>query len=260
MKTPLRLPTAFLATLAILTTPLCAEPIPVKHTVGALHGFLTVRSSTGAVLGHGDYSEFAQGERVTARLTLHFRDGSLDDETTVFTQRQVFAFVSDHHIQRGPFFKNAIDALVEANGNVTIKTTGRDGKEKVETNHIDLPLDVSNGMIGVLLLNVAPNTPAFSLGMVLPTSKGRLIKLEIEPAGTHPFSASLGDRRTANVFRIKLDLGGVVGVVAPMIGKQPPDIMVWVVEGEVPAMVREVGQLSEGGPIVSLEIAGATFR
>jgi hypothetical protein len=260
MKTFFRIPTVFLATLSLLATPLCADPIPVKHTVGALHGFLTIRSSTGAILGHGDYYEFAQGERVTARLTMHFRDGSLDDETTVFTQRQVFAFLSDHHIQRGPFFKNAIDAVVESNGNVTVRTTGKDGKEKVETNHIDLPPDLSNGMVGVLLLNVAPNAPAFSLGMVLPTGRGRLIKLDIEPAGTHPFSASPGDRRTANLFRIKLNLGGVAGVVAPIIGKQPADIMVWVYEGEVPVMLREVGQLAEDGPIVSIELSGATFK
>jgi hypothetical protein len=257
MKTPLH----FLAAASLLCTQLCAEPIPVKHTVGALHGFLTIRSSTGAILGHGELYEFAQGDRVTARLTMHFRDGSLDDETTIFTQRQTFALVSDHHVQRGPFFKNAVDALVEANGNVTIRSTGKDGKEKVETNHIDLPPDTCNGMVGVLLMNVSPNPAAtFSLGMVVPSGKGRLIKLDIDPAGTHSFSASPGDRRTASVFRIKLNLGGVAGIVAPIVGKQPSDIMVWVLEGEVPVMVREVGQLSEGGPIVSIEIAGASFK
>jgi hypothetical protein len=260
MKISLHLLAVSLATVSLFCTQLCAEPIPVKHTVGALHGFLTIRSSTGAILGHGELYEFAQGDRVTARLTMHFRDGSLDDETTVFTQRQAFALISDHHIQHGPFFKNAIDALVEGNGNVTIRSTGKDGKEKVETNHIDVPPDLSNGMVGPLLVNVSPNASPFSLGMVVPSGKGRLIKLDIEPAGTQSFYASPGDRRTASVFRVKLNLGGVAGVVAPIVGKQPPSTMLWILEGEVPVMVREVGQLSEGGPIVSIEIAGASFK
>jgi len=246
----------FLATLGCAAS---AEPVTVHHTRGAMRGFLTIRTQSGTLLGHAEYIEFVVGDRVTERLTMNFRDGSLDDETAVFTQKNVFQFVSDHHVQRGPFFKNSIDMTIEANGHVTIQTTGRDGKVKNETSHFDLPPDLSNGFVGTLLLNVPHNGPGLSLGMLLPTEKGRLARLDITPAGTMPVSVSPGDRRTASLFRIKVNLGGVAGVIAPMVGKQPADAMLWIVEGEVPGFVREVAQLSEGGPIISLELAGTSF-
>jgi hypothetical protein len=245
--------------LLALWTPVFAQPTPVRQTQGAMHGFLVVRSAAGAIIGHGEYTEFAIGDRVTDRLTLHFRDGSLDDETAVLTQRQTFQFVSDHHIQRGPFFKNAIDSTIEANGQVTIRTTDAGGHTKVETSHFDLPPDMSNGILGTLLLNIPHNGPGATFSMILPTGKGRLVKLKVTPDGTAPFFAVTGDRRTASLFRIKIDLGGVAGVVAPIIGKQPPDIVISILEGEVPLLVREVGQLAEDAPTISLELAGTSF-
>jgi hypothetical protein len=53
------------------------------------------------------------GDRVTSRLIFRFRDGSIDDDVTVFTQRRVFRLVSDHHIQRGPSFPKPLDFLIE---------------------------------------------------------------------------------------------------------------------------------------------------
>ena len=244
---------------ALLAGSAFADPIRVKHTQGAMHGFLVIRSSAGTIMGHGEYYESAAGDRVTARLILKFRDGSLDDETSVFTQHNTFQFVSDRHIQRGPFFKNAIDMQVEANGQVTLRSTDKDGKEKVETNHLDLPPDLSNGFLYTMLLNVPHDAAPFTVGMLLPTGKGRLVRLGISPDGSQPFTAVIGDRRTADIFRVKIELGGVAGVVAPIIGKQPSDLTIWIVPGEVPVLVRAVAQLSEGGPIVSLELAGASF-
>lgn len=239
--------------------PASAEPIHVIHQQGALHGFLLIRSESGTILGHGQFTQSAVGDRVTAHSTFNFRDGSLDDEIAVFTQRNDFQFVSDHHIQRGPFFKNAIDMLVEANGNVTVKTKDKSGKEKVETSHIDLPPDLCNGIVPALLASISPNKPETTLGMVLPVGKGRLVHLIVTPDGTRSFYAVAGDRQTAHLFRIRIDLGGVAGVVAPMIGKQPSDIIVWYVEDEAPVLVREQGQLAEGTPIVSIELGGASF-
>ena len=236
-----------------------AEPIAVRHIQGATRGFMVIRSESGALLGYGELSQLAQGDRVTARLTYHFRDGSFDDETTVFTQKSTFQFVSDHHIQRGPFFSKPSDISVLASGDVTSRAPGKDGLLKIETSHIDPPNDLSNGMIAVILLNLPPNPAEFQLGMVVPSGKGRLIKLDISPAGQQTFSCTIGFRCRASVFRIKTRLGGIAGVVAPIIGKQPDDIFVWVHQDGVPLIVREVGQLAEGSPIVSIELAGTIF-
>jgi hypothetical protein len=247
---------ALFAASAVIAT---ADPIAVHHTQGAVHGFLVLRSQAGATLGYGEFTQLADGDRVTAHLVYRFRDGSLDDETTIFTQRGTFQLVSDHHIQRGPFFAKPSDILVEASGQVTTRTPGKDGKENVETQHIDLPPDVSNGMIGTLLANLKPDTPPFKLGLVIPTGgKARLIHLNITPGEQASFTVA-GAVRKAHIYVMKLDLGGVAGVVAPIIGKQPSDIVAWILEGENPLFVREIGQLAEDGPIASIEFAGGIF-
>jgi hypothetical protein len=43
-------------------------------------------------------------------------------------------------------------------GQVTVRTTDDDGKEKVVTNRLDLPPDVANGMVLTLLKNI-PSAP-----------------------------------------------------------------------------------------------------
>lgn len=235
------------------------QPVPVHKVQGTSHAFLVLRSESGDVLGYGELLQLIHGDRVSSRLTYHFRDGSIDDDTTVFSQRTTLHFIRDHHTQRGPFFSKSSDCLVEENGNVTVHTVGKDGKENVESNHIDLPPNVSNGFAGTMLLNVSKSSGPFKLSVVAPTGKGRLIQLSIDVAGEEPFSPVLGVRRNATVFRVHPELGGIAGVVAPVIGKQPKDVFIWVLEGEVPGLVREIGPLEEGGQVVSVEPAGASY-
>ncbi len=63
-----------------------AQPVTVRQTEGAVHGFLTLSSLDGDVVANGDLEQVAHGSRVTSRLVFHFKDGSLQDETTVFSQ------------------------------------------------------------------------------------------------------------------------------------------------------------------------------
>ena len=258
-RTTLRQMMLFLALPVALSPLALAQRVAVRYPQGSVHGFLTVHSEDGANIGYGESIQSVSGDRTTMRTTLHFRDGSLDDETAVYTQHRVIAFVSDHHIQRGPFFKTAIDEKVDANGQVSITTTGEDGKVKQESSHIDLPPDLSNGIVAPILYNIPHGSAGISVGMVLPVGKGRVIRLHITPDSTASFTAVEGATRTANIYRIKLDLGGIVGVVAPMIGKQPADVMLWVLEGPAPVVVREDAQLSEGGPIISIRLAGTSY-
>lgn len=255
------LSSALLFSLAL--RPIClaqqSQAVPVHQKQGTSHAFLVLRAESGAVLGYGELLQLVHGDRVNSRLTYHFRDGSIDDDTTVFSQRSAFHLILDRHVQHGPFFSKDTDFLIEKSGNVTIRTVERDGKEKVETSHIDLPPDVSNGFTGTMLLNASPKSGAFKLGLVAPIGKGRPIRLSIDVAGEEPFSPVLGVRRKATVFRVHPELGGVAGVVAPVIGKQPKDVFVWVLEGEVPGLVREIGPLEQGGPVVSVEPAGASY-
>ena len=69
-----------------------AEPVVVRHVEGLVHGFLSLRSPEGKVLANGDLIQNARGDRVTSRLVFHFNDGSLSDETAVFSQRRISAW------------------------------------------------------------------------------------------------------------------------------------------------------------------------
>ncbi len=235
------------------------QPVPVHHVQGTTHAFLVLRAESGAVLGYGELLQIVHGDRVKSRLTYHFHDGSIDDDAAMFSQGAAYHLISDHHIQHGPFFSKNSDVLVEESGNVSIRTVSKDGKEKVETNHIDLPPDVSNGFTGTMLLSASPKSRPFKLGLVAPTGKGRLIQLSVEVAGEELFSPVLGVRRKATVFRVHPELGGVVGVVAPIVGQQPKDVFIWILEGEVPGLVREIGPLEQGGQVISVEPSGATY-
>lgn len=232
----------------------CAEPIKVRYPQGSEHAFLSLRSMEGKSLATGEVTQTVRGDVVTSRLVFRFRDGSVDQDDTVFTQRGVFRLVKDHRIQRGRSFPKAVDMLIDVQaGQVTTKA---DGMLKVE--HMDLPEDVSNGLPPNLLLNILSSTAETKISYVAPGAKPRLIHLSIKPSGTLPFR--LGDeRRTANEFTMHVELGGVAGVVAPLIGKEPADYHLWIMPGNPPAFVREDGQLYEGGPVWRIEQISASF-
>jgi len=48
-------------------------------------------------------------------------------------------------------------------------------------------------------------------------------------------------------------------MIARLLGLQPKDVMVWVLDSEEPAIVRIVGQLGGYGPVVSSELDGVSF-
>jgi hypothetical protein len=110
-----------------------------------------------------------------------------------------------------------------------------------------------------LLLNVSPNTAPFRVGILAPVFGGRLIRILISPEGEQPFQKT-GQALKATVFRIHPELGGFLGMIAKLLNLQPKDVMVWVLEGEKPAVMRIVGQLGGSGPVLSSELDGASFR
>jgi hypothetical protein len=236
-----------------------AEPVPVHYRQGTIHGFIELRSDDGRVLASGDLIQVAHGDQITARTLFRFKDGSIDEETTVFSQRRNFRLISDQHIQKGPFFPHPMDVLIDSRkSQVTVRFAGKDGKEEMNTNHLDLPLDLANGMVPVIIENISPVAPQTTVSMLVATPKPRLIKLVISPHGEDPFSVAGASHRAAH-FEIKIDLGGVAGVVAPLIGKQPPDIQLWIVGGEAPTFIREQGPIYPEGPILDIELASPAW-
>src|SRR5262245_63666682 len=94
--------------------PAAAAPVAVRYAETITHAFLTVRSMDGDVLAHGELVQAPGAKRRwDSRLTFRFKDGSLWDERVGFTQDKVFRVMSYHHIERGPFFPEAIEATFD---------------------------------------------------------------------------------------------------------------------------------------------------
>ena len=236
-----------------------AEPVPVRHAEGIVHGFLVLRDLDGATLADGDLIQTSQGTRVTTRLLFQFKDGSVHDETAVYSQRQQFLLLTYHLIQKGPTFKHPLDMLIDArSGKVAVHYADEDGKPKNAGEQMELPPDLANGLVLTLLKNVQPASPPKSLSYVAATPSPRLIKLELSVAGRERFSVgSKGQEATHYV--LKADIGGISGLLAPLVGKQPPDSHVWILEGDAPAFVKSEQSLYLGGPIWRIELVSPSW-
>jgi hypothetical protein len=81
-------------------------------------------------------------------------------------------------------------------------------------------------------------------------------QLETQRSIPRPADASHSRERA----RGKVELGGVAGVVAPLVGKKPSDMHIWVYEGAAPTFLRFEGALFEGGPIWRIELANVVWH
>jgi hypothetical protein len=239
------------------TVPLRGEQVHVRHKEGLMHGFLALRTLDGKRLADGEMTQIAEGDRVTSRLIFRFKDGSVYDDTTIFSQRGAFRLLSDHLVQRGPSFDQPMETSVDtASGQITVRYKGKDkdGKEKTLKERHDLPSDLANGLLFTLVKHLQPNVPQTTLSMVAATPKPRVVKLEILPEGEKAIASGNTKHETVR-YVVKVKIGGIAGLVAPLLGKQPPDTHVWVLTGDAPAFVKLEGPLYAGGPIWRIELA-----
>jgi len=96
------------------------------------------------------------------------------------------------------------------------------------------------------------------VSMVVATPKPRLVTLEISPPTVESFSTNGMPRKAAH-YVIKINLGGISGVVAPLVGKQPPDSHVWMLQGDVPVFVKAEQPFYAGGPVWRIELTSPTW-
>ena len=149
-----------------------------------MHGFLQLRSQEGRILASGDSVQVSHGDEVTTRTLFNFKDGSVDDETTVFSQRGALRLISDRHLQKGPSFPHPMDVLIDARKRqVTIRSTGKDGREEVRTDHLDLPPDLANGIIPLVIENIGSGVTSTTVPLLVASPRPRLVKLVISPHG-----------------------------------------------------------------------------
>jgi len=241
-----------------------AGPIPqfvaVRHTQGSLHGFLALRSLDGAPIADGDATQSVAGDRVTTRTTFRYRDGSVSDEISVFSQRDVYRLLTYRTVNTGPAFEHAVTMDVDVpSGHVVVRTVDDHGKDKVDDQKIALPPDLCNGMLITLLQDVDPAKLPLSVPFLANTPAPRMVTLVISQAGTTPFQIGQTSR-TAVDYLVKTDIGGIAGLIAPLIGKQPPDGHVWILTGDSPVFVKaEAPTGAGGGPVLRIELTNPAW-
>jgi hypothetical protein len=237
-----------------------AEQVAVRQSEGLVRGFLVMTDENDKPIADGELAQVARGGRVVNHLTFHFRDGSLQDETAVFSQHGHFRLISDHIIHKGPAFPHPLEVWIQAaSGEVKVVTTDDKGKPQTFTDHLKLSADLSNGMVLTLLKNLAPDAGPLQLAYVATTPKPRLVKLHITSEGKEPFYVG-ALKRAATHYVVRVEIGGLTGLVAPLLGKEPSPTHVWVLEGEAPAFIRMEGPLYVGGPICHIQLTSPAWR
>jgi hypothetical protein len=262
-----RLESVFARSFAILLILACilsaasvsASPVAVRYKEGVLHGFLVLSTLDGTPIAEGDLTQIPNGNRITSRLIFRFKDGSRQEETAIFSQRSYFRLISYHLVQKGPAFQHATEVSIACStGRVTVQYTDDDGKEKTANERLKLPPDLGNGIVLTLLKNLPPDSPPIELSMVVATPKPRLVKLAISSPGKDPFTLA-GAGREAQHYVVKVEIGGIAGLVAPLLGKQPPDGHIWILGGESPTFVKSESIAYLGGPIWRVELVAPVW-
>jgi hypothetical protein len=224
-----------------------------------LHGFLVLSTLDGTPIAEGDLTQVPHGNRITSRLIFRFKDGSREEETAIFSQRSDFRLLSYHLVQKGPAFKHETEVSIACStGQVTVRYTDDDGKEKTADERMKLPPDLANGLVLILLKNLPPDSPSIELPMVVATPKPRLVKLSVSSPGKDRFFL-VGEGREAQHYVIKVEVGGVAGLVAPLLGKQPPDSHIWILGGEAPTFVKSETLSYLGGPMWRTELVAPSW-
>jgi hypothetical protein len=233
---------------------LAAEQIPVRHIEGVTLGFLVLRNADREALAYGEWKQVVKPDGlVVDNLRFQFKDGSFYEEITKFTQRGKFRLVSDQVEQKGPSFKEQSESWIDTEtGAITVRTNEK-GKEKTTTKHLDLPEDVSNGLLFVILKNVDPSRET-TVSFVAASAKPRVVKWNILPGPEKTIKVGTLTHK-AQHYIVKTKIEGPAGAIAPLIGKQPPDIHVWLVKSEAPTFVEFEGPLSQGNPLWRIELS-----
>ncbi|HEY1766962.1 MAG TPA: hypothetical protein VGG26_04880 [Terracidiphilus sp.] len=223
-----------------------------------MHGVLLLQAKDGKTIAVADQTYTVRGDEVRSELIFHFRDGSIDDEVAEFRQGANFELIRDHHVQKGHSFPHPLDMTVDVpKGQVTWQET-KDGKDDIQTQHMDLPPDLVNGMLALAVQDFPSGTDELKTSYMAADPKPRLVQFVIRRTGEDRVRVGGTSRRTIR-YNLHIEIGGLAGAIAPIIGKQPSDITLWVLEGDVPMLIRLEGALYPQGPTWNMVLTSPTW-
>jgi hypothetical protein len=238
----------------ILPLPTIAAAISVRFAEGASHGYLLLRDERGDRLADGEMIQKAHGDLVDSRLIFRFKDGSLHDERVVFTQKRVFSLQRYTLIQRGPSFPATIDVAMERKtGEYRVQSSQGGSADIPLIGRLDLPDDVSNGMVVTLLRNMAAGSGE-SVHFIAFTPDPKVIELKLIP--TAKKTIHIGDlAKQVTQYVLEPQLSSVTVFFGKLLGKLPRAFHYhfWLLTDDVPAFGGSEGPLYLNGPTWRIE-------
>jgi hypothetical protein len=236
-----------------------AAPVQVRLPEGSARGLLVLTTTDGQPIANGELVQRSNASRVDSRLSLTFTDGSRWDERVSFSQNQVFRLESYRLEQRGASFPTSEIEFNRREQWFKARTQERkDDEIKDASGTLDLPADVYNGMTLVVLKNL-PAGERGSGQMLVFTPKPRLIRMELAREGEDDVRLETVGKKAIR-YLVKLDVAGVAGVFAALLGKEPPDVRYWLLAGDIPMFVRFTGPMYLNGPTWRLEHATLQWK
>ena len=233
-----------------------AKSVAVSYAEGAAHGYLGLHNASGGNIAHGELLQTVRGNLVESRLVFRFKDGSLFDETTTFSQRRVFKLQKYRLIQRGPSFPEELDIKMDRkSGRYRVRSrAGPDQSEEVTAGRLAIPLDAYNGLIGTLLKNL-PARKSTTVRIVAFTPEPELITLALRPEAKEP--VRVGDvLKTATRWVLEPQIDGMVHFFGKVLGQLPDEFRYrfWIIHDKIPAFARFEGPLHLMGPVWRIEV------
>jgi hypothetical protein len=229
--------------------PAVAQPVAVRFAESVTHGFLVMKDARGEAIAHGQYLQYPKGEQMHNHLVFRFADGSLYDETVTFTQQKVFRLIAYHLVQKGRSFPASSEVAFDRESG---RYRARVGDDKADGT-LDLPEDLHNGITGLLLKNLPVGGRASGHLMAF-TPKPQLLRSTMTREGEDTFFVSDEPHKAAR-WLVNLEVPGVKGLVASLLGKDPPDSRYWIATGSAPTFLRFEGAMYLKGPRWRVEMS-----
>jgi hypothetical protein len=221
------------------------------------HGFLLVRSLAGDVVGQGEITQMVvEGDLLESQLVFRFKDGSLHDEKVAFSQQRVFTLISYHLVQRGPSFPEQLDVSIDrGSAQYTVRSRrGMQEKEDVQSGQFDLPKDVYNGMLIMVLQNLPKGTDE-TVSVLAFTPAPQIVPVQLHAIEEQ--SIQIGDRSSkATQYVFTPQLGVIHEWLGKITGKLPAEFHYecWILVEGIPSFVQYEGPLQLLGPILRIEL------
>lgn len=246
-------------TLAFAVAAARAEPVAVRYPEGPAHGFLVLTDTADKAIAHGELIQWLEGGAVVSNLVFRFNDGSLYDETVRFSQDRVFRLLAYELEQRGPSFTATSKISFDRSGKYKARVRAApDEEEKEASGTIEMPDDATNGMTSIYLKNSMPDR-AMAAHLLAFTPDPVVLDVSLKPEGVAEYRVGSAVHK-ATRFLIDPQVPGVKGVLATVMGKQPPSFTMWIAQGKAPVLIRFQGPLYAEGPTWRIGLSAPRFE